>query len=101
MVRRPVGKRKEHAMNCKKGDLAFVVRKGNEGLIVRCLSRFDGPWKESKYCRGWWVDPPVPNDLGEVWPKIADKNLRPIRDSDGEDEMLRLVGRPVGTLQDA
>ena len=82
-------------MNCKQGDLAIIVRSmaGNEGKIVRCL-RFVG------YVEGF-----VGNDRWEIDTKIIsfkrvlhnttqDSWMRPIRPTDGEDEMLRIAGKP-------
>ena len=90
-------------MNCKPGDWAVIVRSaaGNEGKIVRCLEL-------THVSRGWafgdgprWVtDPPVSGNYTPAIP-VLDRCLRPLRDSDGQDEMLRLAGRPVGTPQAA
>lgn len=95
-------------MNCKQGDLAIIVksRAGNEGKIVTCLrlatteeislNRFyDQPlWPV------WIVDRNLQNAnlLGEVngQSNLAyDATLRPIRDQDGEDEMIRIAGKPL------
>jgi len=87
-------------MRCKQGDLAVIVRStvGNEGCIVECV-QFRGThtfasgathhdcWKIKPTRRGQYMAP--------------DSSLRPIRDSDGQDEMLRLVGLPAGTPVDA
>ena len=93
-------------MNCKQGDLAVIVRSsaGNEGKIVRCLQFIprllqlvrNGRFKETP---GWEIDTPLRGCLGMIDCFISDSQLRPLRDSDGEDEMLRLTGRPVGTPQ--
>jgi len=88
-------------MNCKQGELAIVVRScaGNHGVIVECVSlthgivrympdgtRREGPcWFIGRGVRGW---------DGRVTQYIADENLRPLRDGDGEDEMLRIAGLP-------
>jgi hypothetical protein len=88
-------------LNCKQGDLAVIVRSccGNEGKIVRCVAletdvfvwAKDGQmWKEPL----WETEPPVHGWDGTISP-VADSTLRPIRDSDGQDEMLRLVGLPA------
>ena len=89
-------------MNCKPGDLAVVVRRrysdANVGKLVRTVRLVadildaDGPcWeveslsgvlshRDLKFCglTGWFED----------------SRLRPIRDSDGEDETLTWAGRP-------
>jgi hypothetical protein len=44
----------------------------------------------------WVVDPPVLNAENQLLYSIADLNLKPLRDTDGEDEILRLVGKPQG-----
>ena len=100
-------------MNCKRGDLAWIVRSnsGNHGKIVECVAlqlypayaeptwgvRCSRPltrpnWRPRDYawCRARGFD--------EV---LKDSALRPLRDSKGEDEMLRIVGRHVGTPQAA
>lgn len=86
-------------MNCKPGDLAVLVRSRvwpeSVGKIVRCV-RFD---PDRNGLPAWRVDKPVGktklfegrNRPGD-W--IYDANLRPIRDNDEEDEMLRIVGKP-------
>lgn len=77
-------------MNCKQGDLAIVIRsvRGNEGKIVRCVSPL-------KIIEAWTVEPDFnPEVLGI--PTFPDAWLRPIRDQDGEDEMLRIAGKPMG-----
>ena len=76
-------------MNCKQGDLAVVAKLTNQNLlphmgrIVRCvrISRRDD--------RCWVTEP-------ELQPGAAvyDGCLRPIRDSDGEDETLTWAGKP-------
>lgn len=90
-------------MKCRQGDLAVIVRSvaGNEGKIVRCI-RIAGAWR-AKDGAGprWETDPPVRGLLGECAYPVADLNMRPLRDSDGEDEVLRIAGRPVGTPQAA
>lgn len=95
-------------MNCKPGDLAVIVRStcGNEGKIVRCVSLFFHPGflqPDFSIVAGpaWVVEPPVVGWCGDVLPGVRDALLRPLRDSDGEDEVLRMVGRPVGTPQAA
>lgn len=84
-------------MNCKKGDVALVVRPGPAyGYIVTCIERYDGPWRSRSFAPGWRVDVRLPSieAPGELRPFVADIFLRPIRPSDGEDEMLRIAGKP-------
>jgi hypothetical protein len=82
-------------LNCKQGDLAVIVRSqaGNEGKVVQCLRlvlneyhAFPGP--------RWLIDRPVPHSTQGTALTVADCALRPLRDGEGEDEMLRLVGLP-------
>ena len=74
-------------MNCKPGDLAVVARATNGdvvpylGRVVTCLRVVHGD------C--WATDPEL-----EAGRAIYDGALRPIRDQDGEDEMLTLAGKP-------
>ena len=87
-------------LNCKTGDLAIVVESdlGNEGKIVQCI-KFIGDIAQRdsngniETVPMWEVD----RDLdGEGGNEIADYQLRPIRDSDGEDETLTWAGKPEG-----
>ena len=86
-------------LNCKQGDLAVIVRSmaGNEGKIVRCLRLVFDP---SHYFDGprWLIDREVPHSTRGTVRTIADCALRPLRDNEGEDETLQLVGRPVDSL---
>ena len=88
-------------LNCKQGDLAVIVRSaaGNEGKIVSCVALTFETWGFGSGPR-WVTDPPVSGCFTPVIP-VLDACLRPLRDNDGEDEVLRLVGRPVGTPQAA
>lgn len=95
-------------MNCKPGDLAIFVKSsaGNVGAIVEVIRPlgyspvFDGAtWSDGRFC--WLVrsiGAPLKSRLGPVYVEspAPDDYLRPIRDTDGEDEMLRIVGKPVG-----
>ena len=76
-------------MNCKPGDMAIVVRseRRQHGKIVECISLFVHPLWPGEPC--WRVRPAL--ELG-AW--CHDFQLRPIRDSDGEDEILRIAGLP-------
>lgn len=94
-------------MNCKQGDLAVIVRSmaGNEGKIVRCDRLIPGGEDitglptEFGGVR-WVIGIPMMGTIGPIY-SVADSCLRPLRDSDGEDEVLRYAGRPVGAQQAA
>lgn len=86
-------------MNCKPGDLAIHVggymgiKSPNLGKIVRCV-RFVGKIPGWKGVR-WEVEgAPIIGPSGEHLTHVNDANLRPIRDNPGEDEMLRIAGKP-------
>ncbi len=76
-------------MNCKPGDLAVIIRAepgdGWLGRIVTVLHLYEGPSLSPA-----WVCDQVPPGFRA----IKDSALRPIRDNDGEDEMLRIAGKP-------
>lgn len=76
-------------MNCKKGEMAIIVKSmaGNEGKIVTCLE-FDPDklfvngntapaWRVDRYLQGAW---------GRTTCWVCDEFLRPIRPGDMEDE---------------
>ncbi len=95
-------------LNCKQGDLAVIVRSaaGNEGRLVQCLRLVVGheeltPGGTLLRTPAWETDTDLRGCHGRVDRYVADAQLRPLRDSDGEDEMLQLVGRPVGEPQAA
>ena len=90
-------------MECKVGDLAVIVRADNDpeclGRIVRVVAL--------RFAMGepaWQVDPPhfwrghEGQQIEVMW---DDRDLRPLRDGDGEDEMLTRAGRAVGIPQPA
>ena len=91
-------------MKCKKGDLAVIVHSyaGNEGKIVRCL-RISEPDFFNPIDDGprWLVDKKLTTSNLRRTRTVADSQLRPLRYSDGEDEILRLVGKPVDSLVEA
>lgn len=112
-------------MNVQAGDLAVVIRSeiGNEGRVVRVVRRLlageshlaDG--SEVRSDDDWVIegrllasdmktllfngvpqfswDSPVYEFEGHM--PFPDACLRPIRDQDGEDEMLRIAGKPSDT----
>lgn len=91
-------------MNCKPGDLAFMVRSqaGNEGRIVLCirLSPFDGliaPGGVSNKGDVWEIEPPMRAWDGSMTSHALDRNLRPIRPGDISDEEVRDLYAPKQT----
>ena len=76
-------------MNCKPGDLAIIVSCMNDGgekyigNIVTCLKLNTGSI-------AWWE---VQGNIGH-FVGVADANLKPLRDSEGTDEMLLITGKP-------
>ena len=96
-------------MNCKQGDTAIVVKGYNNlAKILTCIRLV--PMIEVQValaCKGlapkcsegnyWEVDTPLMWSDGVVSDNINyinDAYLRPLRDSDGEDEMVKLLGKP-------
>jgi hypothetical protein len=84
-------------LNCKQGDLAVIVRSHahNEGKIVECVRLIPAPFWAIENGPRWIISTPVVDSRGHLIDSIADKCLRPLRDSGGLDEMLRLVGLPA------
>ncbi|MBQ1761924.1 MAG: hypothetical protein IIZ92_03370 [Aquincola sp.] len=91
------------ALNCKQGDLAVVVRSSegvNLGKIVRCIKQHPTYRTLTDFCGDfyeghiWLIDPPLPGAGGFITDAAPDAWLRPIRDNDGTDEMLRIAGLP-------
>ena len=81
----------EYEMNCKIGDIAVIIRGPNFGKLVTVLE----PSRDYGY-RFWRVQ-----SLGGVLPTrngrppgmighIEDERLKPLRDTPGEDETLRV-----------
>lgn len=83
-------------VNCKQGDLAFVVGGAWDGFIVRCVRPYNGPWATVDSLPGWWVDRKLQNSLGYTQEQVADYRLRPIRPGEGEDETLTWAPRKEG-----
>lgn len=97
-------------LNCKAGDLAIQVRSrvGNTGKIVKCLSiaKLGEEIKsdcgtsyliidtEEKEHATWHIEESMKWTDGKFYKATKDSDLRPLRDNDGEDEMLRIAGLP-------
>jgi len=79
-------------MNCKEGDLAIIVNSqaGNEGKIVQCI-KYIGTYKDYYGNDRWKINTPILNSIGKLSYTVRDSQLRPIRDSDKEDEMLNII----------
>lgn len=86
-------------MRCKKGDLAVFVHgeaTANLGKIVRCvryvgLASFTDCGRPFGAFHAWEVDPPLEGSDGSPTRGCPDSWLRPIRDTDGEDEVTRIA----------
>lgn len=83
-------------MNCKPGELAVVVRGGppiNIGRVI--LVTEPSPF----FIDAWLYE----GDLISLWAiraeAVADDCLRPLRDSDGQDETLSWVPVPAGVME--
>lgn len=87
-------------MNCRKGDLAIVVKSdaGNEGRIVRCIRLMTRAEKQAlSYFRDepmWITDTNMVSTWGTYDTTMWDSYMRPIRDNPGEDETLTWAGKP-------
>lgn len=81
-------------MNCKQGDLAIVVGGdvdgANMGRIVKCLRLSSLAHLNYRNEPVWFIDVELEWDGGKR-NFSPDKFLRPIRDTDGQDEALTLV----------
>jgi hypothetical protein len=73
-------------MNCKQGELAFVVRSaaGNDGKIVRCvrlatLDEVNAAQMMPDKGAYWVIDRVLPTVLGRLTTLAPDAWLRPIR----------------------
>lgn len=92
-------------MNCKPGDLAVFVKGPPENIgifarVIKC-DWSDNTWT---YCDAsrpvqMWCNGAKDGAYsstaeagGNAW--LEDRDIRPIRDSDGTDEMIRIAGLP-------
>lgn len=74
-------------MNCKQGDLVVCV----SGVIAEVIGRI---FTVTSRCENFWRTNPTQRDRQGFIVIFNDETLRPIRDNDGEDEMLRTAGEP-------
>jgi len=87
-------------MNCKPGDLAIYIgqHKVVFGVIVKCVRpmRWFDRFRPSYRIQlpAWRICPPIMFPDGRLSEFASDHCLRPIRDSDGTDEMIRIAGLP-------
>jgi predicted 2-oxoglutarate/Fe(II)-dependent dioxygenase YbiX len=93
-------------LNCKPGDLAVFVRSmaGNEGKIVKVtrLATVDELQQlnmTQRFGSLWWTENLVRTAHGRNLPLATDSFLRPIRDSEQDDETLTLAGLPVDKIK--
>ena len=91
-------------LNCQAGDLAIVKAPAspkNRGKVVLCVrlataEELDEHWFTNDDGPVWFVTPNlVSSRWGDEIPLCRDKSLRPLKWDDGEDEMLRIAGKPV------
>lgn len=92
-------------MNCQKGDIAYVASSGPSAGVVRQVEHiwpagFDGWLKDLGPI--WSLDQDLDvlevnfigaSRLAKTW-TCPDIFLRPIRGGEGEDEILRIAGKP-------
>lgn len=90
-------------MNCKPGDLAIRVRAGfckliPVGAVVQVLECYGSGFSRSSGSAAqniWSVEYQGQHrDINGCLHGVPDSDLRPLRDNDGEDEMLRIAGLP-------
>lgn len=77
-------------MRCRPGDLAMYVGRHSAllGRVVEvCAPR---EWHEP----AWFISPPLHFPDGKDPHSCLDRSLRPIRPNQGEDEILRIAGKP-------
>lgn len=92
-----------HGLRCRPGDLCLVRRDATGthqptgkrytlrgGTVVRVTNLFvlDGD-------PAWWFEEPIRLEPGITADGVIDELLTPLRDRPGEDEILRIAGKPV------
>jgi len=104
-------------MNCKPGDLALWVTRGAlvevielthdgdietsvSGRRVRIINDSPDPAWRIRILGGPQSSNSLPG-LAFREMSVFDKSLRPLRDNDGEDEILRIAGKPRKTQHEA
>lgn len=91
---------------CKRGDIAIVSKgRSNLGRVVTVVAHASREELEMAFSRGvydegpfWRVDTNLRwvGPYGETLaPYAPDSHLRPLRPGEGEDEILRIAGKPV------
>ncbi len=96
-------------MNCKPGDLAVVVWGPSVGAIVNVLESATSDENPEpcwlcvclQFMDAWNYEVDGYSRIGPGDNVIAeDQALRPLRGDEGEDEMLRIAGKPQETVRD-
>lgn len=89
---------------CKLHDMALYVGKGAPlaagAFITQCVEYIPNLFG----IQVWRIDPPIPDHLASpscYRDIVYDSSLTPIRYGDGEDEMLRIAGYPIGRKETA
>lgn len=87
---------------CKVGDIAVITNadnKNNIGKFVTCEKYLGHIPVQGKYGsrvrEAWHVSGNATTWNGAGFLAVPDEWLKPIRDNDGEDEMLRIAGKPA------
>lgn len=86
-------------LNMKVNELGIVVKsaRGEQtGKIVKCVRlERNALFSNGRSANAWETDPPLHDTKGRAT-ICPDEWLRPLRDSDGEDETLTWAGKPEG-----
>lgn len=73
------------SLRCRVGDLAMIVRSNGGPKYLGRIVEVVAPCGRN----GWYVEPKQDGFMG-----VYDDHLRPIRPDEGEDEILRIAGKP-------